>query len=255
MTFSDAQAMILTVILTHGTAPNTKQPGIFRMMGESCNGFNNRIGGDTKIAKAHDIKEELDIVCLMYCEHRLIFWHKDNKINLKQMFQRESACTAISMNKLHEAKQAGMVQESGTGTICFGDCTDYIKKVVCNNKGLCRWSWILLGVSDGHNTCIIAADYICKNKNINSGTSYQQQQQYFITKKKELTCPLILFCKSLVKQLKQWRAAGDRIVLFMDHNKHVIKGNLGKVLADRGRLDLRKAILHHTGASPRASFF
>jgi hypothetical protein len=34
-----------------GTTHNTKQPEIFRIMGENCNGFNNRIGGDMKIAK------------------------------------------------------------------------------------------------------------------------------------------------------------------------------------------------------------
>jgi hypothetical protein len=32
------------LLQVHGTAPNTKQPGIFRLMGENCNGFNNRIG-------------------------------------------------------------------------------------------------------------------------------------------------------------------------------------------------------------------
>ncbi len=56
-------------------------------MGENCNGFSNRIGGNSKIAKALDIKEELDIDCLLYCEHRINFWHKDNKNDLKQMFQ------------------------------------------------------------------------------------------------------------------------------------------------------------------------
>ena len=59
------------LLQVHGTAPNTKQPGIFRLMGENCNGFNNRIGGNEKIAKALDIKEELDIDCLLYCEHRM----------------------------------------------------------------------------------------------------------------------------------------------------------------------------------------
>jgi hypothetical protein len=43
------------LLQVHGTASNTKQPGIFRIMGESCNGFNNRIGGNKKIAKALDI--------------------------------------------------------------------------------------------------------------------------------------------------------------------------------------------------------
>jgi hypothetical protein len=42
----------------HGTVPNTKQQEIFRIMGKNCNGFNNQIGGNEKIAKALDIKED-----------------------------------------------------------------------------------------------------------------------------------------------------------------------------------------------------
>jgi hypothetical protein len=75
------------LLQVQGTAPNTKQQGIFRLLGENCNGFNNKIGGNNKIAKALDIKEDLDIDCLLYCKHRLNFSHKDNKNDLKQMFQ------------------------------------------------------------------------------------------------------------------------------------------------------------------------
>ena len=60
----------------HGLAPNSKQHGIFRIMGENCNGLNNRIGGNGKIAKALDIKEDLDVDCLLYFEHCLNFKHK-----------------------------------------------------------------------------------------------------------------------------------------------------------------------------------
>jgi hypothetical protein len=49
--------------------------------------------------------------------------------------------------------------------------------------------------------------------------------------------------------------AGDRIILFMDHNKHVVKGQLGKVLADKEGLDLQEAIVQHTGTSPGTTFF
>jgi hypothetical protein len=41
----------------------------------------------------------------------------------------------------------------------------------------------------------------------------------------------------------------------MDHNKHVIDSTLRKELADGHGLDRREAILHHTGASPGATFF
>ncbi len=53
-------------------------------MGENCNGFNNRIRGNEKIAKALDIKEDLDINCLMYCKHYINFRHKDNKNDFRQ---------------------------------------------------------------------------------------------------------------------------------------------------------------------------
>ncbi len=43
--------------------------------------------------------------------------------------------------------------------------------------------------------------------------------------------------------------------LFMDHNEHIIEGNLGKALADRDRLDLRLAVLQHMDNSPRATLF
>jgi hypothetical protein len=115
-------------------------------MGENCNGFNIRIGGNEKIAKALDIKEDLDIDCLMYCKHCINCRHKDNKNDLKQMF------TAVSAHNVHEAKVAGRVQEGGTGTICFGKSTRYIRKTGRDDKGLGRWSWRLFGGTNGHNT-------------------------------------------------------------------------------------------------------
>jgi hypothetical protein len=84
---------------------------------------------------------------------------------------------------------------------------------------------------------MITACNPCKNKNVNLGTTYQQQRRYFITKKKDLTCPFILLSKYLVKQIKRWQAAGDGIILFMDHNKQVINRALGRALADKRRIE------------------
>ncbi len=130
----------------HGTAPNTKQQGIFRIMGENCNGLNNRIGGNGKIAKALDIKEDLNVNCVMYCEHQINFRHKENKNDLKQMFQCKLVCTAVSAHNIHEGKVAGRVQERGTGTICFGKSTGYIKKTGHDSKGLGWWAEYYLAV-------------------------------------------------------------------------------------------------------------
>ncbi len=95
----------------------------------------------------------------------------------------------------------------------------------------------------------------CKNTKVNSRKTYQQQRRYFITKKNDLTCPLILFWKHLINQLKAWQEAGERIILFMDYNENTTHGPLGKPLGDRDGLGLREAIVHHTGTSPGATFF
>ncbi len=84
---------------------------------------------------------------------------------------------------------------------------------------------------------------------------YQQQCQYFITKKKDLTCPNKLFWLHLLQQLIKWRAAGDQIILFMDHNKHTYDGPLGRALADSSSQGLREAVLQHTGTQTGATFF
>jgi hypothetical protein len=184
----DEQKLVLEAVKegllqVHGTAPNTKQQGIFQIMGENCNGLHNRVGGNAKIAKALDIKEDLDINCLMYCKHCINIRHKENKHILNQMFQHKLACMAVSAHNIHEAKVTSRVQEGGTGTICFGESTGYIKKTGRDSKGLERWSWILFSGTNGHSTWVTMAYNPCKNKNVNSGTTYQQQRQYFITKR------------------------------------------------------------------------
>jgi hypothetical protein len=64
-----------------------------------------------------------------------------------------------------------------------------------------------------------------------------------------------VFWQHLLKQLHQWQTAGDQIILFMDHNKHTYNGPLGRALADKSGLGLRKAVLHHTGTQMGATFF
>jgi hypothetical protein len=41
----------------------------------------------------------------------------------------------------------------------------------------------------------------------------------------------------------------------MDHNEHVINGPIGKELGDKDGLDLREAVVQHTGHSPGNTFF
>jgi hypothetical protein len=137
----------------------------------------------------------------------------------------------------------------------FGNTTGYISKVGKDPYGLGRWCWTLYSGNDRHRTRVIVAYNTCKNKKKDSRTTYQQQGQYFIMRHQDLTCPNKLFRLHLLKQLAKWQAAGDRIILFMDHNEYTYNGPLGRALADTSSLGLQEAVLKHTGRQTGATFF
>jgi hypothetical protein len=55
--------------------------------------------------------------------------------------------------------------------------------------------------------------------------------------------------------IEKWCRKGDRIILFMDHNKHTYDGPLGRALSDLDGLGLQETVLHHTGRRTGATFF
>jgi hypothetical protein len=130
------EAVETGLVQIHGTAPNTKQHGIFRIMGENCNGFNNRIGGNHKLTKAIDIKEDLDIDCFLYCEHCLNFRHKDNKNNLKQMFQRELHAQRSALIMCMRQRLQGKCKKGGRGLFASANWWDTSGRQGKMTKGL-----------------------------------------------------------------------------------------------------------------------
>ncbi len=185
------EAVYKGLLRPHGNPPNSKQHGIFRLLCENPNSLNNQITDNPKLAKAINLKDELDADCLLYCKHRLNLHHKDNRNDFKQMFYQEVDCQAVAANNVHQ--NIGRVQEGGTGMVAFGESTGYITKTGKDPHGLGRWCWTLYGGSKGHNTRVVVAYNTCRNKKKDLRTTYQQQQQYFITKKDDLTCPGKLF--------------------------------------------------------------
>jgi len=43
-----------------------------------------------------------------------------------------------------------------------------------------------------------------------------------------------MFSKQLLAQLKQWRSAGEEIMLFVDLNEDIYEGKTAKLLEDEG---------------------
>ena len=80
-----------------------------------------------------------------------------------------------------------------------------------------------------------------------SRSSYQQHRWYFITKEKDMTCPRKRFRLDLVKQLKSWRAEGNRLIVCMDANEYIYKKSMGKALTDCEGLNMMGVVGEFTG--------
>ncbi len=95
----------------------------------------------------------------------------------------------------------------------------------------------------------------CSNAKLNSGITYQQHCRYLITNKKDLSCPRKCFREDLVKQLKEWRNKGDRLIVCLDTNEDIYKKPIGKALTNKDGLHLSEVVSDFTGKQIGATFF
>jgi hypothetical protein len=95
----------------------------------------------------------------------------------------------------------------------------------------------------------------CGNAKLNSRTTYQQHRRYFITNKKDFSCPKKCFREDLLKQLEEWRNKGDRLIVCLDTNKDIYKKSIGKALTNKDGLHLSVVVGDFTGKQIGATFF
>ena len=166
----------------------------------------------------------------------------------------EAEIRSVVAHNIHE--NFGRVQEGGTSVMVVGPLTEFIEQgQVCKEEtGLGRWSVMTLKGNQGR-TRVICGYNPCYNKNPDSTTSYQQHRRFFITKKKDLTCPRKKFREDLVEQLKLWRKDGNRLIVCLDANKDIYKKSLGKALTDIDGLAMKEVVGDFTQRPVGATYF
>ena len=58
-----------------------------------------------------------------------------------------------------------------------------------------------------------------------------------------------------MRQLGQWREAGDRLIVCMDANQHIYKKSIGKALVNEEGLGMTEVVGDFTGKQVGATFF
>jgi hypothetical protein len=131
--------------------------------------------------------------------------------------------TAHNTTELDET--FGKHQPGGTGMLCRHKFVQYARKPSVDPRRLGRWcSWPFY-CNPNHVTRIVVAYRPCNRRSKGLKTVYQQQLRYIQSRGLE-TDPVSLFNDDLSKQIKEWRGAGERIVLAMDMNAHPLYNSL-----------------------------
>jgi exonuclease III len=240
----------------HGLPPGRKGEGVTRVIYENLNGLQSTLSKNEKLDKARQVIDDLqaDVVC--YNEHRQNLKHKTNRNGFRQMFNGgETNLRAIAAHNAN--KEAGKFQEGGTAMLVYGDLIEQfdLEGSGQDDLGLERWTFMKFKGGDGVVTRVICGYSPCSNKKKDSGTVYQQHRRHLINNLNDLTCPRVRFRDDLLRHMKQWRAAGERLVLCLDANENIYRAELGQQLTDLHGLGMREVVGDFTGKRLGATFF
>ena len=219
----DVKGVTDEALKAHGIVPGKKEEGVTRAIHENPNGFNSQINCNEKLEKAKEIIDELEADVVAYSEHRLNCKHKDNINGFSQMFRdREADIISVAAHNVHE--NVGIIKEGGTSMLLYGSLLDRynFEHSGKDNTGIGRWVVMVFQGYKGIKTRIVCGDKSCHNKKMESRTSYHKKHRYLVLKEKDLTFPMKRLHGDLIRQLKDWREEGDRIILCMDA-KEVIR--------------------------------
>jgi hypothetical protein len=190
-----------------------------------------------------------------YCEHQLNMRHNKNVNGFNQLFKGgEAAVQSVVAHNAHE--NVGRIQQGGTSMLLFGLLTEQLdyNETGKDTSGLGRQTVMTLK-GDGVRTRVVCGYKPCGSGKLNSGTTYQQQRRYFVTKEKNLTFPRKRFHDDLMRQLEKWHLEGDRLIVCMDANEDIYRKSLGKSLTRMDGLNMLEVVGEFTGKRIGSTFF
>ena len=130
----------------------------------------------------------------------------------------------------------GHYQPGGTATFACGELVRYMKQKGEDFRGLGRWCSTLFYSDPAHRTRVVAAYNVGRQSPKGLKTIFQQQVRHIQTHGLN-TSPARLFLADFLAQLQVWQRQGDRLLIFMDMNEHVLRGTVARYLLKMGLVE------------------
>lgn len=220
-----------------GSVPASRPEGVFRGLLVQLNSM---VTSTVKNRKARELeyvvkKYEIQFVGLGEVGVNWLLAHRKRLLSLLP----DLGLKAKSRTAHNTHERISVHQQGGVGTIVLGELITYYKKGANDFRHLGRWTSFLLQSVQGHRTRIVQAYAVRPQRSEQFGSVYQQHLRYLQTNGFDVH-PRELFESDLLWQLKIWLALGDRVILMMDCNSHVLTGQLGRALFKLGLREITK---------------
>ena len=212
-----------------GSIAATKPDGSWRWMYCQLNGCATREIRARKVEEMTQLAQKYDVDGIVAAELGYNWSTVASSKNFASWFEVDRETRSSTSHNIHGPRTSEH-QQGGTGIMLFNEILQFAKKPAGDFRKLGRWTSWLFYVNPEHKFRVIVAYNLGSAKPKGLKTQYQQHLSHI--QNKNLQCdPRTLFRRDFEKQLKIWRKAGERLLLFMDANEHVLDGPLNKMLA------------------------
>jgi hypothetical protein len=153
-----------------------------------------------------------------------LFHHGKRLLALLQGLDVEAR--SVTSHNAHE--RIGTHQQGGVGMLVLGEGIPYYKTSSKDFRKLGRWCSIVIQATPTHRTRLVYG-YGVGRLSSKIGSIDQQHLRYMQIHDLPGT-PRELFESDFLWQLRTWRAQGDRLILMMDANEHMLTGKFCRQL-------------------------
>lgn len=224
-----------------GHLPSSRAPGVWRFLYCQLNSMASPESRPNKIDGIVRLIEEFDINGAVMCETGINWSRMEHHQQFSSWFDNRME-REIKTNTAHNihGPTTSEWQQGGTAMLFTNELLQYAKQPDNDHTGLGRWcSWTLC-LNPTHRTRIVVA--YCpgaRGKQTGLKTVANQHMTYIDAHRTDTRSPYDMFVNDLTQQLGKWRAEGDRLLVFIDANEHILQGRIAR-LWGRDDLDLRE---------------
>ena len=223
------KASLAEVSIRLGDMTKSRPNQVFRLMAGNVNNMANKVVRQRKICEIQQLIDQWDIQGAGLSEVGVDFRKVTHNKNMASWFR---ANTSIEHNTRDPA--VSISQPGGIGLIACKELKQYIHDSRGDFRKLGRWNWWIIGPNPEHRTQMVVSYQVAKSTSKKAQNTIFLQHRRYCQHNGISLSPRELFQQNFMKCVNSWLASGERLIIFMDFNKHMLRGKLPKLLQQAG---------------------